>query len=434
MEYETYYLSLWDQVKRPSEAAQNYDDVRIKLTKFATAIGDSDNGKRISRDQWIDSLAVAASFAAPGFEWADFETRALADKWIKEILSHLDIGESDAKLPVDIFQTMCAKRVKPYFGSRSGGGRTSQQLYVLMNSDNIGSKSSFSDSDRWRKHPQCVATFTWALRRLRTEDIVESISSILPVVLALVEDYDCQAKLWGLRAAKLLLDNSDDQFLRKSGIAGVMEKSTRECLTFRSEPGLGAELLQLGFETAIRLAQIMYVQRDDAKYTAHWWALTERVIANNMYISDNIAANSVLCAQIAPLCAALGPTIARYLRPLVGILTRSLHSPIYLSPLICQLHMAAMEQLLALIAACPQRASKYCLEIVGALAYSWSGTRHEKSSELKDVDNARELAQSVLKQLVKISPKDVIDTAVARLYEARPETFSAWKEILQHSE
>ncbi|KAJ2476170.1 hypothetical protein IWW47_006376, partial [Coemansia sp. RSA 2052] len=293
--------------------------------------------------------------------------------------------------------------------------------------------SLFSDSDRWKKQPQCVATFTWALHRTRGEDIVGSIAYILPVILALVEDYDCQAKIWGLCAAQLLLDRSDAEFLRKSGIASVVEKSTRECLTFRSEPGLGAELLRLGFETAIRLAQIMYVQRDDAKYTAQWWALTERVIANNMYISDNIAANSALCTQIAPLCLALGPAIARYLRPLVGILTRSLQSPIYLSPLICQLHVVAMEQLVALVSACSQRASVYCTEIVGALAYSWSGTRHKKSSELGNVDKARELAINVLRRLIKIAPGDV-DAAVARLYSARPETFSAWRELLVPSE
>ncbi|KAJ2738422.1 hypothetical protein GGI20_006278, partial [Coemansia sp. BCRC 34301] len=345
--YEAYYTSLWDLVQRPSEAGQSYEVVREKLAQFSTAIGGSDGAKRVSRDQWVDSLAVAASFAAPGFEWASSEAGALADQWISAILPHLAIGASDARLTSEVFKTMCAKRVKPYFGSRSGSGMTSQQPYVLMNGGNVG-KSSFSDSDRWRKQPQCIATFTWALRRIRAEDIAGSISYILPVILALVEDYDCQAKIWGLRAAQVLLGHDSAEFLRKSGIASVMEKSTRECLTFRSEPGLGAELLRLGFETAIRLAQIMCLRRDDAEYTAQWWALTERVVANNMYISDNIAANSALCAQIAPLCTALGLAIARYLRPLVGILTRSLHSPIHLSPLICQLHIVAMEQLLAL--------------------------------------------------------------------------------------
>ncbi|KAJ2641396.1 hypothetical protein GGF44_002140 [Coemansia sp. RSA 1694] len=433
MEYEAYYTSLWDQVLRSSEAEQSYEDVRAKLAQLSAAIGSSENAKMVSREQWTDSLAVAASFAAPGFVWASSETVELADRWIAVILPHLDIGVSDARLTPEIFRAMCAKRVKPYFGSRSGGGLTSQQSYVLMNGGNAGSKSLFSDSDRWKKQPQCVATFTWALHRTRGEDIVGSIAYILPVILALVEDYDCQAKIWGLCAAQLLLDRSDAEFLRKSGIASVVEKSTRECLTFRSEPGLGAELLRLGFETAIRLAQIMYVQRDDAKYTAQWWALTERVIANNMYISDNIAANSALCAQIAPLCLALGPAIARYLRPLVGILTRSLQSPIYLSPLICQLHVVAMEQLVALVSACSQRVSVYCTEIVGALAYSWSGTRHKKSSELGNVDKARELAINVLRRLIKIAPGDV-DAAVARLYSARPETFSAWRELLVPSE
>ncbi|KAJ2817541.1 hypothetical protein FBU31_006190 [Coemansia sp. 'formosensis'] len=301
-----------------------------------------------------------------------------------------------------------------------------------MNSG-VTSKSLFSDNDRWRKQPQCIATFTWAIRRIKDKDMAESISFILPVILALVEDYDCQAKIWGLRTALMLLNCGDSEFLRKSGIASVVEKSTRECLVFRSEPDFGAELLRLGFECAIRLARIMYMKNDNVKYTAHWWTLTERVVANNMYVSDDIAANSVLCEQIALMCEALGPAIARYLRPLIGILTRNLQSPIYLSSPICRLHVVAMKQLAALILACPQRASIYGAEIIGALAHSWSGTCHKQSSDMSNVTQAQELALSVLRQLIQISPVDV-NTAVTRLYSARPDTFSRWKEMLTSSE
>ncbi|KAJ2020957.1 hypothetical protein GGI14_000446 [Coemansia sp. S680] len=433
MEYEAYYTSLWDQVQRPNEDERGYDEIHTKLTQFSAAIGSSNNAKEITREQWIDSLAVAASYAAPGFEWASSENRVLADRWIAEILTHLDINTSDATLTPEIFQTICTKRVKPYFGSRSGASQTSQQSYVLMNSGiGGGSKSLFSNSNRWRKQPQCIATFTWALHRIRDKDIAGSISYILPVILALVEDYESQAKVWGLRAALILLDRGDAEFLRKSGIASVVEKSTRDCLVFTSELDFGAELLKLGFGCAIRLAKIMYLQRDDAKYTAHWWKLTERVVTDNMYSMDNVAANSALCEQIAPMCEALGPAIARYLRPLVGILTRNLQSPIYLSPPICQLHLIAMKQLEALISACPQRASLYSAEIVGALAFSWSSTHHKQSSGMSNIAQAQELVLSVLRQLIQISPDDV-DTAVTRLYGARHDTFSEWKEMVPSS-
>ncbi|KAJ2577441.1 hypothetical protein GGH95_003525, partial [Coemansia sp. RSA 1836] len=104
MEYEAYYTSLWDQVLRSSEAEQSYEDVRAKLAQLSAAIGSSENAKRISREQWTDSLAVAASFAAPGFVWASSETVELADRWIAVILPHLDIGVSDARLTPEIFR------------------------------------------------------------------------------------------------------------------------------------------------------------------------------------------------------------------------------------------------------------------------------------------------------------------------------------------
>ncbi|KAJ2006809.1 hypothetical protein GGI04_000923 [Coemansia thaxteri] len=419
MDYTTYYKSLWDLVRRPSEPEQ-HNDLCAQVSQFSSVVSSAEG---ISREQWIESLAVAASFAVSGFEWAGPETLKQAERWTKVISEHLGMDAYNGTLAPDVFRAMCTSHVKPYFGSRAGDRPSSQPQFTLLAG---GKKTTLSDTDRWRKQPQCIATFTWALDHVEDKGIKELTSYILPVILALVEDYDCQAKIWGLRVAQVLLDRGGSEFLRKSGIAGLVDKSTRGCLVYRSESG-GAELLRLGFGTAIKVARIMYPLKDDSRYAQQWWMLAERVVANNVYVSENIAANSVLCEQCTPLCQALGPAIARYLRPLVGILAQCLHSPVYLSSSIAQLHLAAIGQFDALILACPQRASTYTADIVAALAYSWSSTLHEQCSGVVNVGLIQELTLSVLGRLNHESP-DIVGIAITRLHDARPAVFAQWKQ------
>ncbi|KAJ2870200.1 hypothetical protein FB639_004658, partial [Coemansia asiatica] len=191
--------------------------------------------------------------------------------------------------------------------------------------------------------------FTWALEHLRPEDTVDVISYILPVVLALIDDYDTKVKTRGLHLASILMTKKADQeFLRKSGIAGILEKSTEPSLVFRSDEGqLGVDLLNAGFDAAILTARIQYTQTSDLRYTAQWWKLAERIVANTMYVSDKVSAMTVLCSKINSVCQALGPAVSRYLRPLVGLLVQAMRSTVFMDAKMCKLHMAVVEQFFA---------------------------------------------------------------------------------------
>ncbi|KAJ2544901.1 hypothetical protein EV175_005850, partial [Coemansia sp. RSA 1933] len=409
--YEDFYNSLWDTVHWPVDDKE-LDAKRIaeKISKHQAAMSktkdDEKNTLSVTQQQWIESLAVASSFSDPGFSWTTEAIRIQANEWITAIAARLDIDLATSSIDRNTFRTIYMSFVRPYFVTTSQHSTASgyqqvapQNTYVLMDggaADRSSGKNGQSDDARWRKNPQCIATFSWALSNLRNDAIADAISSILPVVLALVEDYECQAKLWGLRIATTLLRRKEwIEFMRKSGIVSVIDKSVRACLMYRSDTKeIAADLLASAFEAAVESARILYDDPQKSTYAQGWWLLVDKVVSNEMYVSDNIAASRVLCAQIGVLCGPLGCAVTRYLRPLVGILTQGLRSPVYLSQDICDLHLNIVRQLLVLIDACPQRIHVYGPEIVAALAYSWATSKHKTATGvLLDVD---ELQQGIV--------------------------------------
>ncbi|KAJ2847362.1 hypothetical protein GGI22_005998, partial [Coemansia erecta] len=238
--YEEFYSSLWDAVQWPldqkSLAAEQITD---KISQYAAVISKisnmEGNASTVTRQQWAESLAVASSFTDFRFSWTTEEMRKRANGWISTIAEHLGIDPATLSVDSDTFRIIYTSFVRPYFVSNSqrntvGQQSAQQQNYVLMGegATSKSGNSGQSDDARWRKHPQCIATFSWALSHLREDAVASTISSMLPVVLALMEDYECQAKLWGLRMATALLGRQEwTGFLRKSGIVGVIDKSVR---------------------------------------------------------------------------------------------------------------------------------------------------------------------------------------------------------------
>ncbi|KAJ1801696.1 hypothetical protein LPJ59_000091 [Coemansia sp. RSA 2399] len=436
--YEEFYNSLWDVVQWPLDQTRlKAERITDKLSQYEAVISKHSNTEgntsTVTRQQWAESLAVASSFTDSRFSWTTEEMRKRANAWISTIAEHLDIDPATLSIDSDTFRIMYTSFVRPYFVSnsqRSTAGQQSaqQQNYVLMGEGPTSGpgNSGQSDDARWRKSPQCIATFSWALSHLRDDAVASTISSMLPVVLALVEDYECQAKLWGLRMATTLLGRQEwTGFMRKSGIVGVIDKSVRACLLYRSDTkDIAADLLASAFEAAVASAHILYDDPEKSTYAEGWWLLVDKVVANEMYVSDNIAASNVLCAQIGALCGPLGCAIARYLRPLVGILAQGLRSPVYLSQDICDLHLTIVRQLLVLIDACPQRIHVYGPEIVAALAYSWASSKH-KTMNAMNVDELQQNIVDVVRRLEGICPEET-RACIDRLRQSRPSVFAQW--------
>lgn len=324
MEYEELYKSLWGTTVLEPEV----------LTKILGM-----NVSQVTNNQWHGSLAVAVSLQD-------------SQPWIAFISQHVSISSSQ------MFQTICRSCVVPYFQPK--------------------------DPDGWKQHPECLRTFHWILNRLDGQ-IKPNIGLITPVVVRLLEDFQADYKLEGLQALDSLLDQCHDEFLCRSGVAGVIEQSLRGCLVFRDG---NVKLLDRGFAEYGRLLRYMYRDSKRREYTEAWWRLTERLLKVHVYLDGHVMAHRVIYSQVEVICRALGVAVARHLRGLVGILADGLRScPADLSVEIRDMHLLIVRQFEVLLDALKGASilQKYHESIRAALVYSQETT---DSLELKQlIDN-----------------------------------------------
>ncbi|KAJ2715563.1 hypothetical protein H4R19_001145 [Coemansia spiralis] len=415
MRYAENCVELWERSaeRRKEDAAGT-----VKLLEAAAAGA----ARGVPHQELVESLAVAGSYAEPTSDWASPDVQRGAEQWIAAIAAQLGVnGGCQPMLDAAMFRDLCAAHVRPYFAQQH-----QHQQFVLAGESG---RPQPLVAQRWREYPQSIAAFAWAFGRLADNEIKEAIPSILPVVLALVDDYDSRAKLSGMRLARALAARGDCEFLRKSGIAGVMDSSIGRCLAYRGDAEeLAAPLLEAAFQAALATGDVLYPSSADPRYTEQWWRVVDRLITNDMYIAENVAAATVLGAQVAPLADRLGVAIARYLRPLVGVVTRPLHSPAYLAAPVCQLHAVMVRQVVALADACPPRARAYVGDFVAALAASWNSTTSTQAEALcNEIGVLRALITDAIRRLRALDP-DAVQSAVDQLSSARPGVFAGWSE------
>ncbi|KAJ2617364.1 hypothetical protein H4S08_000332 [Coemansia sp. RSA 1365] len=422
MDYKDCCSQLW---KRNPQAHSSDTDTAIELLdRLEPTLLTSEMP---SHKTLLDLLAVASSLTVPGFDWAPLRLRQCADRCIAVLVTRMGYSADNYVLGISDFLEICAQYVRPYFGKAS-----SRPQYTLMGSDRRDRATEFG-SQQWKEYPQAISAFTWSLQHLDNSQIENAVPSILPVITTLLDDYECWARLRGLDLAEMLLRRASDTFLRGSGIAALIDSSLGNSLVYQADAGdLGPKLLEAAFRVAILASSVLYTDISDPRYTRQWWGLTDRLITNSIYVSDNVAANIALCSQVAPLCQKLGPAIARHLRALIGVLTQHLHSPAMLSPKVCNLHIVLVGQFLALSDACPLRIAAYTSEIIGALAVSWNSSSNINNFSATDmhekIEQLRSRIINAVKALLAIDPASV-RAAVQHLAEARPAAFSEWLEI-----
>ncbi|KAJ2779251.1 hypothetical protein H4R18_004126 [Coemansia javaensis] len=421
MGYEECCCALWERT-----ASQRAGDAAGTARMLERALAELPECAPLSRAQLVESLAVAASYAeADPDQPPAAQVQQGADRWLAAIAEQLGIvGSGGPVLGAALFRELCAARVQPYFARASGGSQQQQQFALA---GDARPATLIDAPPKWKQWPQSVAAFVWAFRHLADSEIQDAVPWILPVVVALADDYECGAKLRGLRLAQQLLARADGEFLRRSGVGAVIDSSARGCLTYRSDAGDRAPaLLAAAFQTAIAAGDVVRPSAADPQRTAQWWTLVDRLITNDVYIAENVAATAALCAQIEPLCRRLGPAIARYLRALVGVVVHPLRSQAHLAPAVCAMHQVLVQQIQALAAACPERVRAYACELVAAMAVSWDSTASPRAAALQDqIARLRSLTLDAVRQIAALDPAAVA-AAVQRLDSGRPGVFGEW--------
>ncbi|KAJ2347198.1 hypothetical protein IWW50_005350 [Coemansia erecta] len=411
MGYSESVDELWQLDVRRAGAAR----IEALLEKCASQMDAS-----LGRAQALESLAVAGAFAEAAMDWTTPRMRALADAWIAALCAALGLQLArDGGLGAPEVRAMAATHVQPYFS----GARAARHLgYALAGAEPQGAEPRGEHG--WRRRVQSVGAFAWTLHHVDAGAVCECVASVLPVVLALVEDHECWARVHGLRAARVLVAR-DAGFARRSGIGALVAERVRACVVFRAGDALAGAELREAFAAFVAVTDA--VSPSDARA---WFVLCERIVVNAGYIGENVEALGVVCAQVSVACARLGVAVARFMRPFVGVLAGVLRAPVC-APKVVALHAVAAAQVGALADACPLRMRVYVVEAVAALARSWDGcvigsetdgavAGTEKCTSERDA--LRQGIRDVVAKLRAIDA-DAVARAVQRLNEAQPGRF-----------
>ncbi|KAJ2279537.1 hypothetical protein EV176_001459 [Coemansia sp. RSA 451] len=386
MGYLAFVEKLWDV---DVHAASDRDV--CELVEQCTAQVDA----TVDRLQLVSSLAVAGAFSDVSMDYVTPRVQMLADKWITDLCSILNLNN----LGSCEFNLICTDRVHPYFSEPS-----TKSQYKLMHSD--AQPGLLMGEPKWKKRSQCVGAFMWALSRLDASVMSESVAFVLPVTLALVDDYEYRVQ--GLRASCLFVRNAE--FARRSGTGSVLLSSIRACLVYRSDAPQPHKLLHTAFTAFVVVADAIQVDVQE------WWALCDALVVNYGYVSDKIKELRVVCEQISIVCERLGVCVARYLRAFIGIVTHVLESGIC----VAELQHVAAEQVTALAKACPQRVSVYVPSVVAALARAWDSADNSPGADKLRDEIHRALAS------LRETDADAVSRAVRSLQTARPGHFDTW--------
>ncbi|KAJ1944828.1 hypothetical protein FBU59_002491, partial [Linderina macrospora] len=195
MDYTKFCDDIWDQLTALNISDDgNVSPLLTKLSNLDAFLAPA-QVSGITRVQWIDSLAIAGSLVQGGFAWSNsVAVNKAGQRWIKIAADHLD-GASTTKISKEVFQSICNSRVRPYFTSTS----VPKPQFVLESEDSKVDTRIMDGKKEWSAQFQCVATFIWAFEHLQDEDLIATISYILPVPLDLVDYHHIRAKVHGTK-------------------------------------------------------------------------------------------------------------------------------------------------------------------------------------------------------------------------------------------
>ncbi|KAJ2842203.1 hypothetical protein IWW36_005993, partial [Coemansia brasiliensis] len=279
--------------------------------------------------------------------------------------------------------------------------------YKLLNESATYGRAVHMEEQGWKRKKQSLSTFAWAFRRL--EEVEKGISGILPVVMALLEDYDGKGQLHGLAIGYELATRVPD-FMKRTGIAALLLASAKHHLVYKPDSPDRIELLDRAFATCVLVQSIAGASADE------WWAMADRVLVNFVYVGESVEAYGVLSLQIQWVCEKLGAGVSRMLRSFVGVVVRGLRWQAHGVEAVWKLHEVLVEQLEALVDACPWRMHRYVEELVAALAVAWAGA-----------EDRHGLCQSILAVLGKLRTApgagERVNACIARLNQSSTEPF-----------
>ncbi|GLH09238.1 Uncharacterized protein GBIM_14343, partial [Gryllus bimaculatus] len=165
----------------------------------------------------------------------------------------------------------------------------------------------------WKAYPAAVSCFCWILPHVKSPHLSDHMDSVLPTALILVDDYESENRLLGIKCLHHIVDNVPRTQLCWYGQAEVVYQALFRMLYFRDEllaaPLLDClilvvEKIESGPEAKDR--ELEWTRRDDVA----------QLVLQQMEAEQKLALREAYARALPPLARALGPALPRWARRL----------------------------------------------------------------------------------------------------------------------
>ncbi|KAI8335674.1 hypothetical protein EDC96DRAFT_548171 [Choanephora cucurbitarum] len=215
----------------------------------------------------------------------------------------------------------------------------------------------------WKQQDQ-LEILSSIVQSISTTDLHNHIGLILPPVLIVLDDYDPEYKMQGVKMVHAIVTKLHPSFVVRFGLDSLFLESLFKCLTYLSDDR-DRPLLRSAYPCILEL--ISKMEKDEQKRQALFErVLREGVLTGFLYAGQKIKFLPILMEPIATLYQEIGIVGVQYLKALIPTLCQTLNisgqKP---------LHSLALQSLVAIMRTCWPRIPFYHGQIMAAIAKSW---------------------------------------------------------------
>ncbi|KAJ3186966.1 hypothetical protein HDU85_007003 [Gaertneriomyces sp. JEL0708] len=159
-----------------------------------------------------------------------------------------------------------------------------------------------------------VAIFRFTLLNIRHPDFAPIQHLVFPAILTLIDDYQPEYKLAGVRLARHVAENSREMDLRASGFGQVLFEALLPLLTYNEQPDLVSEAME-GLGQLIPLIEV----RNSEPYHAKVERLAESILRGLAFaVGGSVAIIRAFLKAIPEVASMMGIMTIKWLQPFLG--------------------------------------------------------------------------------------------------------------------
>nr|GAT53888.1 predicted protein [Mycena chlorophos] len=248
----------------------------------------------------------------------------------------------------------------------------------------------FYDAQGWKDQPGAWMVVFWCVKNIPSGGYEEIWHLVIPPVMTLLDDYEPQYKLCGLKIAIAMLDHVPGSLLKRTGVDSLFSGALGRAILVLDAPETPI-LLPSTVSASLQLIKLTTEEESAERFNQLCALLGDSIVGSVwMYSSNRPDALLASIVALPPVFKMLRVGCARYLKVLVAQLVFPL-APLEYQHTTLELQLASLRALSALFDACPQRIRHWSGTILNAVARCWVGVvenpqgKHELRTELQNV-------------------------------------------------